>query len=373
VAVAARFFVSGSDHNNAKGWIAQIRGFDTVSATDGMLLQALIPERLFGDEGPNGERCNLLASYIGPATTLYPDLSDGYDCGAVVGRNVRHPGKPYASMVTSDYINGYFVAPPSSLPTPTYVTDAPFDPAYNQDDGTLLNALGRGYTPKAVPGSARLFDSFSRADQTYAHRLVPDLGSVEYCSFGAAPRWNSAYGNNAAPQVAAPGGVQKAAIGIFNRSPVPLDQYVTVAWVNNNSANMTVQATRRSHVGTSSDGKIGLAFRVQDGQHFWAVFYQRVPKGDGTLADDTFYLYRWDGAAGLGTFIAQASAASLGLTNTDWRVLKAVTSGNTINCFADSTNLFGAITNATYNTAVGAGMYFQQSGALGRIYDWTVL
>src|SRR5262249_19127580 len=151
-------------------------------------------------------------------------------------------------------------------------------------------ALGRGYTPSAPPVGCKLFDSFSRADQTYAHSRVPDFGSIEYSNIGTAQRWNTNSVDGNSPTVPSPrfhdgldtGDVQNLAVGVYNRSAVPLDLWQTVAWVNSNSGNQRVEVTRRSQIGTASDGTCALIFRLQDSSHFWLFQYSRVIQGDGT-------------------------------------------------------------------------------------------
>jgi hypothetical protein len=371
------WWTCGSDHSNFKGWVAQLREWDTVAATDIYVGQAYAPLRILNGEGPAEEPVDLLVSYIQPTLGPYADMSAGYDSNGYQARRHTHPGYAYYGLDYGSFSN---IAPPawSLLPEVRYVSNAPFDPSYNEDDATLQAALRRGYTPKTPPASYKLYDSFSRADQEFAHRAVPDMGSIEASSIGAVQRWHTAYPggqvntvptpNNPAPAVIT-GDVQAAAVGIFARSPVPLDAYPTIAWVANNSGNSTVKVTRRSEVGTSSDGQVGLVFRVQDSTHFWAFFYQYVRNGEGNTVDRAFYLYRYD-AAGAGTFVA---AGAIPAGDDNFTTLQCVTSGSSISCGEELHPSIVATTSATYSAATGVGIYWPHGGALSRHYDWTVL
>jgi hypothetical protein len=370
------WWTCGSDHSNFKGWVAQLREWDTVSASDIYVGQAYAPLRIFNGEGPNVEPVDFLVSYIQPMLGPYADMSGGYNSNGQQPRRHPHPGYAYYGL---DYGSFYTIAPPawSLLPEVKYVVNAPFDPSYNENDATLLAALGRGYTPKTPPGGYKLYDSFSRADQEFAHRSVPDMGSIEASSIGAVQRWKTAYPggqvntvptpNNPSPAVIT-GDVQQAAVGIFARSPVPLDAYPTIAWVANNSGNATVKVTRRSEVSTGSDGQVGLVFRAQDSTHFWTFFYQYVRSGDGTTIDRAFYLYRWD-AAGTGTFVA---AGALPVGDDNFTTLQCVTSGTSITCGENLHTNIVSTTSATYQAATGVGIYWPHGGAASRHYDFTV-
>lgn len=367
-------FVGGSDHSNFKGWLAFVRAWDTVSACDFLPSQAYVPARFFTGVGPNGEPVDFMVSYIADRLGIYPDVSSGYDSNGQFPRRFTHPGRPYRGL---DYGQFFWTNPtaPVELPTIDYITNTPFDKNFNENDATLIASLTRGYTPKSPPAGALLFDSFSRADQTFAHTDTPDFGSFEYCSFGGVPRWKSGYPSGNVQTVPTPnaptppgvsdGGIQKAAVGIYNRSAIPLDTWDTLAWGNANTANMTVEVTRRSHVNTNGDGQCGLAFRVQDEFHFWTFFFQFIRNGQGSTVDKNLYLYRWD-AAGAGTFVASAGLPG---GNEDFQKLRVVTSGNSIECFVDSTSVI-SISDAAYNTQLGAGLYMRS--ALARYYDLTV-
>lgn len=371
-------FIAGSDHSNFKGWIACIRAWDNAAASDNYPRQAYVPPRFFGSEGPNGEDCTFLVSYqYDRLQQFYPDYSSGYDGQGAYTKRV-HPGRPYRGL---DYTPFYGMppTPAANLPAVNYVLNAPFDATYDQTNATLLTSLGRGYTPKTVPVGAKIFDSFSRHDQEFAHLDVPDFGSIEYSSFGAVQRWKSDYSSGNVNSVPTPynpsagvtvgGEVQKAAVGIFNRSAVPLDLWPTIAWVNNNSADMTVKVNRRGTLATSSDGCVAVAFRVVDEGHFWSFMYSHIKNGQGTIVDDSFYLFRWDGVDSVGVLVASAAVPG---GSENFTTLSVTTSGNSIVCNADGVTVI-SLTNATYNTAVGCGLWWPVQGALSRRYDFTVL
>lgn len=370
------WWTCGSDHSNFVGWVAQLREWDTTAATDIYPGQAYAPQRIFGGEGPNVEPVDFLVSYIQPRLGPYVDMSAGYNSNGQQARRHTHPGYPFYGL---DYgaLSSISPAPYSTLPVVSYVTNAPFDPAYNENDAALQTALRRGYSPKTPPGGYKLYDSFSRADQEFAHRYVPDMGSIEASSIGAVQRWRTAYPGGQVNTVATPnnpspgvitGDVQAASVGIFNRSPVPLDAYPTIAWVNSNSGNGTVKVTRRSEIGTGSDGQVGLVFRVQDSTHFWTFYYQYVRNGNGATVDRAFYLYRFD-AAGAGTFVA---AGALPAGDDNFSTLQCVTSGTSITCGEELHPSIVTANNATYSAATGMGIYWPHGGAASRHYDWTV-
>jgi hypothetical protein len=60
------WWTCGSDHSNFKGWVAQLREWDTVAATDIYPGQAYAPLRILNGEGPAEEPVDFLTSYIQP-------------------------------------------------------------------------------------------------------------------------------------------------------------------------------------------------------------------------------------------------------------------------------------------------------------------
>jgi hypothetical protein len=357
-------FIGGSDHSNFVGWIAAARGWDTVSAIDVAPSQAMIPPRWFDGVGPNGEPADFLMSFVSPYLITYPDLSSGYDSAGQFVRRIQHPGVPYTGL---DYADVFWNPPvtPSALPTVKYVTNAPFDPTYNETNSAQVTALKRGCVKDPTPTGAKLFDSFCRQDREFFHHERPDVGSLEVDTVGTNPRWQTGSPTGVTPSVPAAGTGEKYAVGLYNRSPVPLDYMPTLMWAPSNSGDGQVVVTRRSHVDTGSDGQIGIVFRVQDESHYWAFFFQNVQAGDGTVIDRRFYLMRWDGYGGA-AFLAAADMPA-GLDN--FARLSVTTNGSSITGSADGVPLI-TVTDSTYATATGMGLYLVS--ALSRAYDFTV-
>lgn len=366
----------GSDHSNAIGCIYEARIWDTTSAHDTYPGQAFIPQRFFDDLGPNYEPVDFLMTFDRPQLGIYADLSSGYDSGGEQPRRMKHNGIPGFG---NHYDDGYWLSPVNvaELPTVRIVKNAPFDAHYNENDPTLLANLKRGCTPSTWPTGTKLGDNFCRADQEFFHRNTPDIGSLEYSSIGALQRWHSGYPGGQSGTIPTPnypvfpaasdGGVQKASIGLYNRSPIPLDAYPTVMWVSNNSGDATVSVDRRRPQGTSTDASVALAFRVVDESHMWACFYQRFQIGNGDVLDDSIYLWRWD-AAGTGTLV---SSAHMPDELQAFRTLSVTTVGNNIGCYAGQT-LLVSTTDSTYATATGFGIYWPENSALSRRFNWNL-
>jgi len=356
-------FLGGSDHSNFVGWIAAVRGWDTVSAIDAGPSQAMIPPRWFDAVGPNSEPADFLMSFVSPYLITYPDLSGGYDSAGQFVRRIPHPGVPYTGL---DYADVSWNPPvtPTNLPTVKYVTNAPFDPTYNETASSNVTALKRGCTKVTPPVGAKIFDSFCRPDREFFHNERPDVGSVEVDTVGNA-RWQTGSTTGVTPSVPAAGTGEKYAVGLYNRSPVPLDYMPIDMWVPNDSGDATVMVNRRPHIDTGSDGQVGISFRVQDESHLWAFFFQNVQAGDGTVVDRRFYLMRWDGYGGA-AYLASADFPA-GLEN--FTQLSVTTSGSSITCYADGTPVITA-NDSTYATATGMGLHLVS--ALSRAYNFTV-
>jgi hypothetical protein len=361
--------VFGSDHSNAVGCISQLRAWDTSDATDVGPAQAYIPQRRFDNFGPGGEPVDLLVDFMQPILGPYADLSSGYDSGGAFPRRSTHVGIPSAG---NDYTDASWVPPTPTayLPVVRWVTNAPFGPLYDATATALQAALRRGCSAHAPPAGAKLFDSFCRADQTFAHTDVPDLGSVEYSSLGARPRWRSGYPSGYAATIPTPasflgdGGLQRASVGIYNRSPVPLDAWATATWVPSSSGDGSVEVRRRPHVGTSSDGSAGLVFRAVDEYHLWALLYYRATDGAGNVISTELYLWRWDGP-GYGTAVAGYDVESS--PHAAFSKISVSFQGDKITGYLDGDPVISA-TDSTYATATGVGLYLQS--ALARAYDW---
>lgn len=362
-------FAFGSDHSNAVGCLAQVRAWDTTDATDVSPLQAYVPQRRFSSFGPGGEPVDFLVDFVQPVLGPYADLSGGYDSGGSQPRRSPHVGIPAAG---NDYADAYWIPPTPTqyLPTIRWVKNAPFGPGYDPDDPALQLALRRGCAAHAPPAGAKLFDSFCRADQEFAHTDVPDLGSVEYSSAGAPPRWRSGFPSGYSPTLPTPasrlddGGLQRASVGIYNRSPVPLDAWATATWVPSGSGDGAVEVERRPHVGTASDGSAGLVFRALDEYHLWALLYYRATDGAGNVVSTALYLWRWDGP-GYGTVVAGYDVEYS--PHAAFTRMRIEFEGPRITGYLDGDLVISA-EDPTYVEADGVGLYLQS--ALARAYDW---
>ncbi len=125
-------YVMGSDHSNSRGWIAQIRGWDTVAGSAGSVFlgDAFVPQRAFSSlppiYGPSPAApvaADFLASYIGPAGQLqWPDIGRGYDSNEGFAVRSQHTGFAAAGGVNEAEILA--VPKPSPIPVPSPSTQA---------------------------------------------------------------------------------------------------------------------------------------------------------------------------------------------------------------------------------------------------------
>jgi len=352
-------YIGGSSHSNYKGYIAQIRGYDNVAAIDIAWNQAFIPQRFFGGQDINAVPCTFLASYMNPLLGITPDLSAGYDSNGGFTTKTQHPGYPYNVTGLAQIDQGeQGNQPPSAYPLPSirYVQNAPFDANY------IETPPSRGFTPTPPPPGCKLFDSFSRPDQTYFHSAAPDIGSIEFSSFGPVQAWRTAYPGNQPP-------FTPQYVMLFNRSPIWIANEPVWMYVQNDSPDMDVRGTRRNTVGTSSDGQIGLAFRVQDDNNGWAGIYINIIGNNGVLLASEFRLFTI--IAGIANLVASAPIAA----NDPWQILSVTTVGNTITLYADGVQQIQVI-DPTFNTALGCGISSGISAgtpsSLARCFDWTV-
>jgi hypothetical protein len=329
-------YVGGSDHSNFTGYIAQLRGQERQSCQGAALW--LAPDRVFNDWA-NGNPVDFFASYMGtPEQVIWPDLSRGYSANG--GAVAPHSG--YASAGPDTYSGS---SPNYTLPVPKLVsspsTTAPF---YSGFQGTPPD---RGYKPLMPVGfadGAKLYDSFSRPDQTFAHTNIPTLGNVEYSTLGTQP-WQALYVNGNLPASPAP-------FQLFDRSVRVGDLYALVGYANSDSGDMEVGVT---HVPIGSAGNNfgmhGLAFRIDAAATTgFTVTYNFLPGSD----TGTIIVSRWDGP-GIYSYIALYSVGAA-----TWGTLRAIATGATISIFTDST-LVGTLTDTHYADQTGAGFYLDSS------------
>ena len=358
-------FVGGSDHLNIACSLGFIRGWDTYNILHGLShdTNCFVPDRfpwtLGGDTG-GIHYADFLCDYT-QVTKIYEDLSPfGYDSGNGLQRHHGIPGNtsgnyganeevPYISTQPGDTNNfAVWNAVTGVLPYHVFDSACPVGVPL----GMSAAPIEKTYTPNSVPFGAKIYDSFQRANQTFAFQTHPTLGSTEGGSLGLIT-WNA---------IGPPGTSPNSCYwGLLGGKVVALGIGVAVAWVNNNSADMDVRITRFvSESGsqgtdgyTRSNGSVGLAFRVQDASNYWYWVFQAgatSPSGGNlTLAKVV-----------AGTVTGVYSGLAVNLIGS--LTLRVVTSGNTITAYYGTDGVPGTWTQATQNTdsalnsATGAGL-----------------
>lgn len=247
------------DHQTFEGYVAWIAGYDVdkwpLTSSSG-LVAPFQPQReptLYMLKSGSEIEADFVTDYSVRAR-IFPDLSRS---GA---RGKHWPGVPYNNTLFDGAPGGagWTASPPVpgvvSLPTCPLGLDS-------------YGASGEvARTPAAVPGGARIYDSFERANQTYAFQETPTLGSTEGGSLGPLV-WQQGVSVNAAlsGQTSSWGilGGQAVMVG---RQPYP------VAWVENGQADHWVHVKRS--VASWSTKTTGIAFRLVDKDNFWWVGVQ---------------------------------------------------------------------------------------------------
>lgn len=355
-------FIGGSDHQNATWYLGWMRAFDRTYPYTIPPSVGFVPPKFARSTIVNGVgtyEADLLLDGSAMASGIIPDLSYGYDLGVSGGTRYKHNATVYEipngySVSTADVIDG-LPASAAPMPTKVYLTGTPLDTS------AWPSAPDRGLTPPSTPVGAKIFDSFSRADQTYAHSQNPTLGSTEAGSLGAKV-WQ--YGA-ISPSAFGPSQYW----GIFNGRAVDLTGDRSAAWVEVGSADMTVCIDRR--VGTWGNGETGIVFRLVDRQNYWFATWANHPGAVSEL-DAGFY------SAGTPTYKIAST-----VTDGGWTTLCAVTSGNTVTIKTCESNacasptVRGTYTDATFNTATKAGLSASarpaaEQNSLGRYDNFVV-
>lgn len=336
-------FVGGSDHSNFFGNIGQVRIFEDTSALNTMNA-AFRPDRPFGLYAVKGGvyiPASFLATYMGPGPLTIADASAGYE-------GVRHPGNVYAGGKSM----GLSAVEALTYPYPSWAVDT--NSPFRSD--SLPTVTQATHTPPATPGSARIFDSFSRDNQTYAFQAAPSLGSTEAGSLGALA-WTTAI----------PGSASTSPWGILGGRAVFLGQNAQVAYVDNGQADMDVRIDRRNS-STLGLHHTGLNFRMVDKDNFWAAFTSGATATGITVT--------------LNIFTAGAPGANQNFTApaTTWTTLRVVASGTTITVYVDNGaggwTQIGQLTGQTTHQAGTKAGQFAAGGAesgLLRFDNFTVL
>ncbi len=178
-------YIGGSDHNNYSGWIFWVRFYETVLPLTN-LNYCFRPEKSPRSNVGAGD-CSLLISFDTPSY-VFRDQSDGFDNTNTSALRSYHNG------ILSREGQTPLPAQPGGLGNIFSGDNAGYQGASLKDftenglpqfDNSLTVAP-RPYLGSApvVPAGYLAYDSFSRADQTWLHHAVPDLGQTEGGSLG---------------------------------------------------------------------------------------------------------------------------------------------------------------------------------------------
>jgi hypothetical protein len=321
---SGRLLIGGSDHQNFRGRIAQVRGFEGINPRESTSVESsFAPETVFSPDG------NLL-SWFFTAGSKVADLSQGYVTGA-------HIGTPRATAlgILSDCPGcpiPQFVTDPAA---PNFATNTPSQPAP---------------TPVSVPPpvNALVFDSFSRLNSTYLFGAKGGLGSTEGGSSGPQV-WQMDQNAN-----------QQRPFGILNGVGVVLADSAGVSWINTGSArgDLDVRVSRRVR-GWGSGVSTGLSFRVRDHEsYFFAYTSPSIgPPGLQTLTVGYFLE---------GFRVNLVSNLSI---PQNWVELRVITRENgKIQVFLDGANVYST-TELVLSKETKAGLYSNARG-MGLVNRW---
>jgi hypothetical protein len=241
-----RLLLGGSDHQNVIGRIAQVRAYEGVNprAVQGSLT-SFIPQTVFGAERLAQAPPSLLSNFFRPSP-MVADLSVGFPAGTPHSGRLRGVG----FGITDDR---------STYPLPKYVLD-PTAPSFSLTQAPQAPAVMVD-TPARVPDGARVFDSFSRKNSTYAFDGSGGIGSTE--------------GGSAGPQLWQHTGATNP-FGLLNGRVVSLlSSFFDLTWVSpgDGPANLDIRVDRKP--GPNGSGvNTGIAFRVVDGRNFFFAHTQ---------------------------------------------------------------------------------------------------
>lgn len=343
---AGTLYVGGSSHSQWNGQLAMLEAFDQVSPFTTVSNYA--PERTYSTNNANGPtpQPDLLVDYSVPSRII-ADQSWGYsgDTTPTLTTRVKHPGHLFnltPALAALGCYSGLPCESPAQYPLPSWVatTGGPWTTA-----APPTPPGGRSLTPPSTPPGAKVFDSFSRQDQTFAFSNAPTLGSTEAGSLGPLA-WQCGTPSSATPH-------QASTWGIFNGAAVVLDSVPTVCWVTNNSANATVSVDNRP--GTYGSGVTEVAFRVQDASNWWVCGVE----GGSVTGLKTLYL----GHYVAGSYSLVSSTAST--VTVAQHTVTAITSGTSITCQVDNGATWQlTATDSTLQTATGMGLAQNYNAAI---------
>lgn len=324
---AGKLLIGGSDHNNLIGRIAQVRGWEgknplQLQEVNGnrITTASFIPETLFGiTNNSGGPSASFLTNFLRPSP-LVPDLAGGR-VGLLrgVGFGIPDPRQTY--------------------PLPQFVIDSS---APNTSPATgPVAPTGLVDQPKPVPAQARVFDSFSRRNSTYAFEGIGGLGSTE--------------GGTAGPQIWQPAVPEtqyaRLPFGILNGHAVILENAPRATWVSTGDgpANLDIRVDR--HRGFYESGiSTGIVFRHQDVSNF---FYAYTAGSSDTSQVLVVGYYFGSDVVRLVNSVPMP---------TNWTTLRVVTlESGTIEVYADSI-LVASTSSSVLATAKNAGLWSADLG-----------
>jgi hypothetical protein len=318
--------VGGSDHSNYTGCIAAMRGFEgTPVLTFGTPGEYAIYQCwpfnpwIYLSSVPGWTACNFLADYTVPARTLIPDLSPyGYVDGS--GNSRLHPGFLNGSNPAAGGGVGRW-GDPCSYPIPVYVNDPTFP--FFTNGATPIPPIAGVPTPAAVPVGAKVFDSFSRPNSTWAFANPPTLGNTEGGTLKPLA-WSSGSNYNGASATAYWGILHGAAVNcaVNGQTGFP------TAWVNVGTSNQDIRVSRVP--GSYGVGaRTGLCGRLVDDLDYWLICADN-PSNVTTSQQISVY------SCSSGTYTLQNQTTA---PASAWVVLRAVFSGTTLTVYCDATQI----------------------------------
>jgi len=313
--------IGGSTHQNWVGRIAQVRGYENTNPHAdvngyGQSLSAFAPQTIFEPDGSS-----LLSSFMHPAPSI-PDLSGNNHTG-----KVRSTACGYQFDCSND-------------PLPQFVIDPIWPNNLSLQPSFLANP-----SPPEPPG-ARVFDSFTRRNSTYAFGGTGGLGFTAEGTAGPQVWQYSQSENGFLP------------FGILNGRAVMLVNNAAAAWVSTGDgpANLDIHVDRHP-VAWGSGISTGLVFRLQDAMNFFVAY----TSGD-SASDQMLYLSSYTN--GSSTDLAAGIAMPA-----NWTTLRVVTlETGSISIYADA-NLVYSTTNTALAGASKAGLWNAGPG-LGLANRW---
>jgi hypothetical protein len=291
-------FVGGSDHSNFNGKIARVRGFEGVLPMDS-LLNSFTPEKYFRSTYLKSDGEIITASFLADysvSAKVYPDLSLGY-------RGANHVG-----LLSRDVDFGFFgFKSDFSTNLPTWTPEPITKPIYQS-------------SPISIPAGAIVYDSFDRANSTFAFDSV-GLGwaNKSFNNLRLSRIWRGLFVNQ---------------WGILSEKALNLGQNPNPVWLETGTPNMDIRAERLAGYNT---GNIGLIYRYEDDSNYGQVYV-----GGGNV-----YLIEY--VSGVISMVRTGVQPSL------WFILRIVANGNQIKVYCGSQEVIST-TSSNLLTATKAGM-----------------